>query len=267
MIERNILSQKMKEFKIREFIAQQFMKTGYSHTKIQRTPLGDKITIFTTRPGLVVGRKGENIKKLTLTLKNKFKLENPQIELGEVENAFLDAQSVAEKIAYSLERYGSTTFKSIGYRTLQSIMDAGALGAEIVMSGKIPSARSKTWRFIDGYLKKCGHVSDTQIIRGETTAHLKVGSIGISVNIMPTSIILPDKISLIEQSPQLIEDKEVKLGDEKEETKVIMKAKEEKEKSAKEDKKEEKKSKEKKEKDKKEKKERGRKREKNQRKK
>jgi small subunit ribosomal protein S3 len=196
MIERNILSQKFKEFKIREYISGQFEKTGYSYTKIQRTPLGDKITIYTTRPGLVVGRKGENIKKLTNTLKKRFKLENPQIEIGDVENPFLDAQSISEKIAYSLERFGPTSFKSIGYKTLQSVMDAGALGAEIIVSGKIPSARSRTWRFVDGYLKKCGHVSDTQVIKGECTAHLKVGSIGISVSIMPPTLILPDKITI-----------------------------------------------------------------------
>ncbi len=194
MIERNILSQKMKEFKIREFISKKFMKTGYSHTTIQKTPLGDKITIYTTRPGLVVGRKGESIKKLTVVLKNKYRLENPQIEIGEVENPFLDAQSIAEKIAYSLERFGSTRFKSIGYKTLQSIMDAGALGAEIIVAGKIPSARARSWRFFNGYLKKCGHVSDTQVIRGESTAHLKSGAVGIAVSIMPKTVNLPDKI-------------------------------------------------------------------------
>lgn len=196
MIERNILSQKMKEFKIREFISSKFMKTGYSHTAIQKTPLGDKITIYTTRPGLVVGRKGENIKKLTEVLKNKYHLENPQIEIGEVENPFLDAQSIAEKMAYSLEKFGSKSFKSIGYKTLQSIMDGGALGAEIVISGKIPSARSRSWRFIDGYLKKCGHVSDTQVIRGESTAHLRVGAVGITVSIMPKTVYLPDRMVL-----------------------------------------------------------------------
>lgn len=194
MIERNILSQKIKEFKIREFISKRFMKTGYSHTTIQKTPLGDKITIYTTRPGLVVGRKGENIKKLTNVLKNKYNLENPQIEIGEVENPFFDAQSIAEKIAYSLEKFGSKSFKSIGYKSLQSIIDAGALGAEIILSGKIPSARARSWRFVNGYLKKCGHVSDTQIIRGESTAHLKVGAVGITVSIMPKGVKLPDRV-------------------------------------------------------------------------
>jgi len=215
MIERKILSQKMKEFRIREYLSGQFMKTGYSHTKIQRTPLGDKVTIYTTRPGLVVGRKGENIKNLTIALKNKFKMENPQIEIGEVDNPFLDAQSIAEKIAYLLERFGPSTFKSTGYKTLQSIMDAGALGAEIVIKGKIPSARSKTWRFIDGYLKKCGNVSDTQVIVGMATANIKAGSVGIVVKIMPPEVILPDKIVILEQSPQVVQEPE-KIKEEKE---------------------------------------------------
>ena len=104
MIERNILSQKMKEFKIREFVSKKFMKTGYSHTKIQRTPLGDKVTIYTSRPGLVVGRKGQNINRLTAVLKKRFNMENPQIEIGEIENPYFDAQSISEKMAYALEK-------------------------------------------------------------------------------------------------------------------------------------------------------------------
>ena len=206
MIERNIINQKLKEHHIKEFIAKEFSKTGYSHTRIQRTPLGDKIIIYTSRPGLVVGRKGENIKKLTQTLKTKFKLENPQIEIGDIDNPFFDAQSIAEKIAYTLEKFGSNRFKSIGYKTLQSIMDANALGAEIVISGKVPSKRAKNWRFMDGYLKKCGFVSYTQIIKGYSTAFLKSGSVGISVSIMPPDIELPDKITLIESKPELVEE-------------------------------------------------------------
>lgn len=203
MIERSILEQKMKEFHIKEFIASEFMKTGYSHTKIQRTPLGDKITIYTSRPGLIVGRKGENIRKLTNTLKNKFKMDNPQIEIGEIENPYFDAQSIAEKIAYTLEKFGPQRFKSIGYKTLQTIMDAGAMGAEIVISGKIPSSRAKRWRFMDGYLKKCGHVSDRYVIRGKSVALIRSGAVGISVNIMPSGITLPDDVKLIEQNPEL----------------------------------------------------------------
>lgn len=227
MIERNILGQKMKEFHIKEFIAAEFVKTGYSHTKIQRTPLGDKVTIYTSRPGLVVGRKGENIRKLTNTLKNKFKMDNPQIEIGEIENPYFDAQSIAEKIAYTIEKFGSQRFKSIGYKTLQSIMDAGALGAEIVMSGKIPSARAKRWRFTDGYLKKCGHVSDKYVIRGKSVALIRSGVVGISVNIMPSGLELPDDVKIIEQNPELKEEevKKEPKGVKNEEIRRIEKAK------------------------------------------
>ena len=237
MIERKILAQKMKEFRIKEFLSEQFMKTGYSHTKIQRTPLGDKVTIYTTRPGIVVGRKGENIKHLTSVLKNKFKLENPQIEIGEVDNPFLDAQSIAEKVAYLLERFGPSTFKSTGYKTLQSIMDAGALGAEIVIKGKIPSARSKTWRFIDGYIKKCGHISDTRVIFGMATANIKAGAVGIVVKIMPPDVILPDKVTIIEQAPKLVEVKLEESIEVKKEEKIEKKIKETKETKKKEPKK------------------------------
>jgi len=229
MIERNILSQKIKEFQIKEFIAAEFAKTGYSRTKIQRTPLGDKVTIYTSRPGLVVGRKGQNIKRLTIVLKNRFKMENPQIEIGEIENPFFDAQSISEKIAYTLEKFGSKRFKSIGYKVLQSIIDAGALGAEIVISGKIPSARARRWRFSDGYLKKSGH-KELYIIEGRSTATLKSGIIGISVTIMPPGVMLPDKINFIEQSPKLVEEKiqeevkeEKKEKKEKKEVKVEVK--------------------------------------------
>jgi len=220
MIERNILSQKMKEFHIKEFIASEFIKTGYSHTKIQRTPLGDKVIIFTTRPGLVVGRKGQNIKRLTTILKSKFKMENPQIEIGEVENPYFDAQSISERIAYTLEKFGSKRFKSIGYKVLQSIMDAGALGVEIIITGRgVPSSRARRWRFSDGYLKKSGY-KENYIIKGHSIASLKSGVIGVSVTIMPSGIRLPDQINLIEQKPQLSEEKT-----EEEKIKTVKKAK------------------------------------------
>lgn len=230
MIERKILSQKMKEFQIKEYIAKEFAKTGYSHTKIQRTPLGDKVIIYTSRPGLVVGRKGQNINKLTTILKKKFKMENPQIEIGEIENPYFDAQSISEKIAYSLEKFGPKFFKSVAYKTLQSIIDAGALGAEIVISGKVPSSRAKTWRFMDGYLKKCGDIAVSQVIKGMAIAVTKTGVIGIKVKIMPPTIVLPDKIKIDadEKGPIVEEIKEEKPEEKKEsvkEEKPVKKAK------------------------------------------
>ena len=142
MIERKFVAQRIKEFQIQEYIEDNLKRVGHSHTKMQRTPLGDKIIIFASRPGLIVGRQGHNIKALTTTLKSKFNLENPQIEINEVEDINLDAQIIAERIANSLERFGPQKFKAIGHKTMKDVMSAGALGIEVILSGKIPSARA-----------------------------------------------------------------------------------------------------------------------------
>jgi len=223
MIERKFVSEKLKEYQIQEYIFDNLKRVGHSHTKMVRTPLGEKIIIFASRPGLIVGRQGQNIKKLTKDLKKKFNLENPQIEISEVENINLDAEIVAERISNSLERFGTTKFKGIGHKVMADVMNAGALGIEILMSGKIPSARAKSWRFYQGYLKKCGDIVEG-VRKGYSRAQLKIGTIGIKVRIMPPDIKLPDKIKLLKEKVEVLE--EVKGKKEKEN----MEKKEEKEK-------------------------------------
>ncbi len=194
MIERKFVGENIKEFQIQEYISNTLKNVGHSHTKLQRTPLGEKIIIFTSRPGLVVGRKGENIKKLTVTLKKKFNLENPTIEISEVEQPHLNASIVAERIASTIERFGIQKFKAIGHKTMEDVMNAGAMGIEIIMSGKIPSQRAKSWRFYKGYLKKCGNIALTGVKRAQAWAQMKSGTVGIKVAIMPPDVKLPDDI-------------------------------------------------------------------------
>lgn len=229
MIERALVNQRVKEYEIQEYITNNLHHVGHSHTKVQRTPLGEKITIFASRPGLIVGRKGQNIKNLTQTLKNKFKLENPQIEISEVEQPDLDAQIVAERIANSLERFGPTQFKGVGHKTLEAIRRAGALGAEILISGKIPGARARVWRFYQGYLKKCGDIAITGVRNAIVAARLKSGTIGIKVSIMPPDTKLPDKVELVKEletvTEELGNEEAEKAFPDKEEKKVTSKEK------------------------------------------
>ncbi|MAG50159.1 30S ribosomal protein S3 [archaeon] len=225
MIERQFVQQKAKHYRIQELLESKLAKAGFSHAEIKKTPLGEKVVVYTSRPGMVVGQKGENIKALTSILKSKFKMENPQIEVAEIENPFLDAELIAKIIVNSLERFGPKRFKSLGYRTLDDIMKAKALGAEIVISGRgIPSQRSRTWRFSDGYLKKSGDVSETQVRRGHAVAHLKSGAVGIKVSILPPDIKLPDKITYKEDIRKAKEEAEKKAEEKKKEAE---KAKEE----------------------------------------
>ena len=209
MIERQILKKKVKEYLLQEHIAGELPKGSYSRLELKKTPLGEKVIIYTSRPGLVVGSKGVNINRLNKILKTKFEMENPEIEIAEIENPNLDPKSVAERIVSSFERFGPKRFKSMGYRTLQEIIDAGAIGAEIVISGRgVPSSRAKTWRFISGHFKKSGNVSENLIKRGLSVARLKSGSVGVKVSILTPDIKLPDDIRFIEKKEEIKEDKE-----------------------------------------------------------
>jgi small subunit ribosomal protein S3 len=204
MIERKIVNDRMKEFMIQSYVSDSLQNVGYSMTKVQKTPLGEKIIIYASRPGLIVGRKGLNIKTLTKNLKHKFKLENPQIEINEITNPNIDAQIVAEKIQSTLERFGSKRFKGVGHKSMEDVMKAGAMGCEILISGKIPSSRAKRWRFYQGYLKKSGDIAVSKVAVAYTSAQLKSGTVGIQVRIMLPDTKLPDIVEL--KKIEVIED-------------------------------------------------------------
>lgn len=250
MIEREFIKERMKQLRIKEAIGENFNKGAeIGDITLEKTPLGERIIISTTRPGIIIGRGGSTIKGLTNKLKNKFKLENPQIETSEIPNAYTSAAIVATKIASELERFGPSRFKGIGYRELGRIMSSGALGAELVIDGPIPGARSRKWRFYDGYMKKCGFISDNLLDKAHSDAVLKKGTVGVSVTIMHKDTPLPDKITIFEangtaekaEEPAVEEVKESSEAKAKEETadksagetKVEEKAEEVKEKSKK----------------------------------
>lgn len=203
MIERKFVQQNIKRFRIEEFLYQELTRAGLSDMELQRTPLGDKIVIHASRPGLVVGKGGSNIKKLSKKLKATFDLDNPQIEIEEVKDPRDDATIIAEMIANNLERFGAGRFKGLGHKNLNNAMNAGALGAEIIISGKVPSSRARRWRFYQGYLKKCGEIAFTSVEEAQQRANLSSGAVGITVRIMHGDVELPDKITV--QEPQLEE--------------------------------------------------------------
>ena len=126
MIEKKFIEIKKNEYLIKEFIKQELGKGKISDVKIERTPIGERILLFTCRPGVIIGRKGESIQRLTDVLKKQFKLENPKIEIAEIEKVDFDAQTVADQIALSLERFGSSSFKIVSYKFLERIKRAGA---------------------------------------------------------------------------------------------------------------------------------------------
>ena len=198
MEEKNVIKFKKEEFAIREYVMTSLGKGKVSKVKIEYTPVGEKIIISTNKPGMVIGRGGEKIDELTRVLKGRFSLENPHIEIDEIRTPEFDAQLMADDIALSLERFGPLKFKVTAYRTLQKIMESGALGAEIRLSGKLPGARAKTWRFAQGYLKKTGD-SAKVVDRAQAVAQTKPGTVGVKVSILNPNAILTDKIKIDEE--------------------------------------------------------------------
>src|SRR3989338_11300065 len=215
MIERQFIAQKTKEYYIKQYIENKLKGVGISQIKLKKIPLGEKIIIYTSRPSLIVGSRGANIRDLTRVLKQDFKLENPQIEINEVKNPFIDAMIVAERIASSLERFGSARFKSICHKVMENVIKSGALGIEVIISGKIPGARAKSWRFYQGYLKKCGELAITGVRHAQARALLKSGTIGIKVAIMPPNLDIPDAIEILSEPTPVQEP----LSEQKEEAK------------------------------------------------
>ncbi len=214
MEEKNLVKFKKEEFTIREYIKESVGKGKVSKVKIEYTPVGEKIMISTHKPGLVIGRKGAKIGELTRVLKTRFKLENPHIEIDEITEPEFDAQLIADEIALLLERFGPLKFKVVAYRTLEKIMKAGASGAEIRLSGKLPGSRAKTWRFAQGYLKKTGD-SAKLVDRAQSRAQTKPGVVGVKVSILSPHVILTDRIKVDDELIQKLKEN----AEEKKETK------------------------------------------------
>lgn len=203
MEEKKFVQFKKEELAMKKHIWKSIGKGKISAVRVEYTPVGEKIIVSTDKPGLVIGSRGEKINALTEVLKKKFKLENPHIEIDEIENPCFDAQLVADKIALEIEKLGNLKFKTIAYRELSRITNAGALGVEIKLNGKLPSDRAKHWRFAFGYLKKVGETAKI-VDRAQSTALTKLGITGISVSILSPDVKLYDKIEINDELKESI---------------------------------------------------------------
>ena len=183
---------------IDEFFADELGRAGYGGMEVAKTPMGTQIVLKAEKPGMVIGKGGKNIRKITTTLEEEFDLEDPQIDVQEVDEPDLNAQIVADRLANALER--GWYFRRAGHTTIDRIMDAGALGAEIVLSGKVTGARSRVEKFNRGYVKHNGEPAEEIVDSGVGTAVMKLGTIGVRVKIIPPNAQLPDDFHIQEDA-------------------------------------------------------------------
>lgn len=179
---------------IHEYLTKVLENSRYAGIELQKSPLGYNLTIKTGSPGLVIGRKGMRIKELSQKLSKKFGLENPEIEVEAVDNPDLNAQIMAESLAYGIKK--GQNYRRTAYSVMRRIMRAGARGVEIIISGKSTSQRARTNIFRNGIISKCGGPALEGVDKGLVHVVMKSGTIGIRVKIMPLSYKLPDEIIL-----------------------------------------------------------------------
>jgi len=222
---KHFITESIKKTEIDEFLQKKLERAGYGGVTISKTPLGTHMVIYAMRPGLVIGRGGESIKELASILEEKFKVSNPQISVSEIEIPELNAYVVGSRIASALQR--GIHFRRAGFWALNQVMDAGALGAEIVISGKLRTERARFEKFRAGYLARCGDPALKYMRKAEVHVQLKPGIFGIRVRIMPPDAVFPDKIQIIEAIPPEEEKMEETLEAKEEKTEEPSEEKEE----------------------------------------
>jgi len=182
MQEKEFIQKGARRLKLDEHLEKELEGAGYSRSDIVRTPTSTKIVIYAQRPGLVIGRGGSRIRELTKTLEEQFDFENPQIEVNEIEDPDADAEIVAKSIASWIEKGGHA--KRVGYTYTRRMKEAGVIGAEIELSGKLSGNRGRTEKFSFGYVKRCGNTNKKNVESAYTLARTKPGAIGVKVRIM-----------------------------------------------------------------------------------
>jgi len=198
--EKKFISDKMDRVLLKEFIKKRTERAGFGGCEVSRTPMGTRITLQIERPALVIGRKGRSIQKLTREVKEKFDFDNPQIEVQEVKVPELNAQIMAEKLSTSLEK--GWHFRRAGHSTARRILDSGARGVQIILSGKLTGPRHRVEKFIDGHIKHCGEEEKKWMHEGFSAAKVKLGIIGVTVQIMDPNAKLPDEITVKTPQPE-----------------------------------------------------------------
>jgi small subunit ribosomal protein S3 len=191
-IERKFIENAIIKTRISKYLEKELMKAGFSRVDIQKTPILTRITVYVLNPGRAIGKSGNTINKLTETIQRTYKVDNPQINIMQVENKMLEPMIVAREIAEKLER--GLNARKIIQSTLRVIMENGALGAEIIAGGKLAAkgAKAKSIKKSVGYIPKAGNV--VELVReAHTTAYPKYGAIGVKVRIVPPGTVFPDR--------------------------------------------------------------------------
>ena len=187
---KNVIKDNYNMVLLKDYLRSKIKDAGFSNVEVSKTPTGTRVVLHVTRPGIVIGRKGTGIKDLTEKLETEYGLKNPQIAVEEITKPELSPEVMCNRMASHLER--GTAFRRATMWTIQQIMEGGAMGTEITISGKLRGDRSAFEKHSQGILPRAGHHAD--VIVSEDIAHVEtpMGLIGVRIRIAKKEKLIPE---------------------------------------------------------------------------
>lgn len=187
---KNMIQDNYNMMMLRDYLRRTIRDAGFSHFEIQKQPTGTHVLLYVVRPGVVIGRKGSVIRALTEQLESRFDYKNPQIRVEEIEKPELSPSVICSRMQSHIER--GTAFRRATMWSLRQVMEAGAMGVQITVSGKLRGDRSSFEKHTVGILPRAGHRA--QVVVDEDTTHVQtpMGLIGIRIRIAHKERVQPE---------------------------------------------------------------------------
>uniref|UniRef100_UPI00358F157E small ribosomal subunit protein uS3-like n=1 Tax=Myxine glutinosa TaxID=7769 RepID=UPI00358F157E len=198
---------------LNQFLTRELAEDGYSGVEVRVTPSRTEVIILATRTQNVLGEKGRRIRELTSVIQKRFDFPEGNVELfaEKVANRGLCAMAQCESLRYKL--LGGLAVRRACYGVLRFIMENGAKGCEVVVSGKLRGQRAKSMKFMDGLMIHSGDPVNHYVDMAIRHVLLRQGVLGIKVKIMrpwdPSGKIgpkkrLPDHVSVLEPKEDVL---------------------------------------------------------------
>lgn len=214
---KNVIQDSYKLMLLKDYLREAIKEAGFSSVDIQKTPTGTRVGLHVTRPGIVIGRKGSGIRDLTKVLEKDFGLKSPQISVIEITRPELEPSVMCNRMSQHIAR--GTAFRRAVMWTLQTIMEAGAMGVQITISGKLRGERSGFEKHSKGILPRAGYQAGVVVAEDVVHVETKMGLIGIRIRIARKEKFVPEfelKTAAKEpkQKPKAEEEKEIEIVEE-----------------------------------------------------
>jgi len=187
---KNVIKDNYNMMLLNDFLKERIKESGFNKVEISKTPTGTKITLYVTRPGIVIGRKGTGIKELTEKIEKDFGLKNPQISVEEVTKAELSPSVMCNRMSSHIQR--GTAFRRVTMWTMKQIMEAGAMGVQITISGKLRGDRSAFEKHTMGVLPRAGNYAKNIVSEDVVHTETPMGLIGIKIRIARKERLVPE---------------------------------------------------------------------------